>query len=305
MNGKRILSPGKNPGGSVELQSHKSGKPNELLCLGTKDVHAVPPTMSIIGSVEVMIRHGFRRLPVTDPGTQQLKGLVTAGDIIDFMGGGQKYNLVRGRHHGNLIAAVNEPIRTIMSTGITTLSPSDDLSDAVDCILESGYGGLPLVDKEMVLCGIFTERDALNVLSTFKSSLTVEEVMTVSPYVTSPDATISEVTREMVKRKFRRLPVVSGEVLFGIVTAMDVVRFLGDGDALSRLETGNADDVMNMAIREIISGELYTTTPEMNIGETARMMISRGIGAFPVIEDARLVGIVTEFDMVRALHQEI
>jgi CBS domain-containing protein len=62
---------------------------------------------------------------------------------------------------------------------------------------------------------------------------------------------------------------------------------------------------MNLPIRELISGELYTTTPDMNIGETARMMISRGIGAFPVIEDARLVGIVTEFDMVRALNREM
>jgi CBS domain-containing protein len=305
VNDKRILSPGKNPGGSVELQSHRSGKHNELLSLGTKEVYTVPSTMSIIGSVEEMIRRGFRRLPVTDPGTQQLKGLVTAGDIIDFMGGGQKYNLVRGRHHGNLIAAVNEPVRKIMSTGITTLPASADLSDAVECILTSGYGGLPIVDKEMVLCGIFTERDALNVLSTFRSSLMVEEVMSVSPYVTSPDAKISDVTREMVKRKFRRLPVVSGEVLFGIITAMDVMRFLGDGDAFSGMETGNADEIMNLPIRELISGELYTTTPDMNIGETARMMISRGIGAFPVIEDARLVGIVTEFDMVRALNREM
>lgn len=305
VNNKRILSPGKNPGGAVELKSHKSGSHNELLSLGTKDVCAVPPTMSIIGSVEGMIRKGFRRLPVTDPGTQQLKGLVTAGDIIDFMGGGQKYNLVRGRHHGNLIAAVNEPVRTIMSTNIMTLAPSDDLGDAVECILQSGYGGLPIVDREMVLCGIFTERDALNVLSTYRSSLPVEEVMTVSPFVTSPDATISEVTREMVKRKFRRLPVVSEDVLFGIVTAMDVMRFLGNGDAFAGMETGSAEDVMNMPIREIISGELYTTTPEMNIGETARMMISRGVGAFPVIEDSRLVGIVTEFDMVRALRREM
>ena len=225
MKDKRMQSPGKMPGGSVELQSHRSGKHNELLSLGTKEVYTVPSTMSIIGSVEEMTRRGFRRLPVTDPGTQQLKGLVTAGDIIDFMGGGQKYNLVRGRHHGNLIAAVNEPVRTIMSTGITVLPTSADLSDAVECILTSGHGGLPIVDKEMVLCGIFTERDALNVLSTFRSSLTVEEVMSVAPYVTSPDAKISEVTREMVKRKFRRLPVVSGEVLFGIVTAMDVMRF--------------------------------------------------------------------------------
>ena len=83
------------------------------------------------------------------------------------------------------------------------------------------------------------------------------------------------------------------------------MRFLGNGDAFAGMETGSAEDVMNMPIREIISGELYTTTPEMNIGETARMMISRGVGAFPVIEDSRLVGIVTEFDMVRALRREM
>ncbi len=81
------------------------------MAIATRDVISIPPTQSIIGAVEIMTKCGFRRLPVTDAGTRKLRGIITSGDVINFMGGGDKYKLVQVRHGGNLLAAVNESVR--------------------------------------------------------------------------------------------------------------------------------------------------------------------------------------------------
>ena len=270
------------------------------MAIATRDVISVPPTQSIIGAVEIMTKCGFRRLPVTDAGTKKLRGIITSGDVINFMGGGDKYKLVQVRHGGNLLAAVNESVRTIMTQQCTTLAHDSHISDAVKTIVEKKIGGLPIIDQEGVLNGIVTERDVLRVLASDRNTLKVEDVMSSSLRVTAPDFPISTVSRDMTQYRFRRLPVVSDDVLYGIVTATDIMKYLGSREVFSRITTGNIEEVMGLPVRTLISGDLFTISPLQTINQAAREMLTRNVGALPVIEGSRLIGLVTEFDLVRA-----
>jgi CBS domain-containing protein len=300
---KLLKMHGKFDRGPVEFKSHIVKQEGEIMSIATRDVVSVPPTATIIGAVETMTKCGFRRLPVTDAGTKKLRGIITSGDVINFMGGGDKYRLVQVKHGGNLISAVNESVRTIMTRQLETLPDSARISDAMEIIVHKKIGGLPIVDESDVLAGIVTERDVMRVLAAEKSPLAVEDVMTGSLRITRPDCTIGEVTRDMTQHRFRRLPVVSDEVLYGIVTATDIMRYLGSREVFSRLSTGNIAEVMGLSVRTLISGDLFTIGPGRSINEAAREMLEKNIGALPVIEDTRLIGLVTEFDLVRAFAQ--
>jgi len=299
--GDRLLKmQGKLDRGPVEFKSHIAQQEGEIMAIATRDVISVPPTQSIIGAVEIMTKCGFRRLPVTDAGTKKLRGIITSGDVINFMGGGDKYKLVQVRHGGNLLAAVNESVRTIMTQQCTTLAHDSHISDAVTTIVEKKIGGLPIIDHEGVLNGIVTERDVLRVLGSDRSTLKVEDVMSSSLRVTAPDSPISTVSRDMTQYRFRRLPVVSDDVLYGIVTATDIMKYLGSREVFSRITTGNIEEVMGLPVRTLISGDLFTISPLQTINQAAREMLTRNVGALPVIEGSRLIGLVTEFDLVRA-----
>jgi CBS domain-containing protein len=170
--------------------------------------------------------------------------------------------------------------------------------------VQQKIGGLPIVSAEGVLGGIVTERDVMKVLVTEKVDRTVEEVMTSSLQVTEPDAPIGKVTRDLTNHRFRRLPVVSGDVLYGIITTSDIMRYLGTKKVFDQMVTGDVAEVMGIPVRNLVSGSLYTTTPEKSIHDAAREMLEQNVGALPVIEKARLIGMVTEFDMVKALAQK-
>ena len=82
------------------------------------------------------------------------------------------------------------------------------------------------------------------------------------------------------------------------------MRYLGNREVFSRLITGDVAEVMNILVRTLMAGSLITTTTEKPINEAAREMLQKNIGALPVIENSRLVGLVTEFDLVKAFSEE-
>ena len=297
---RQLRLPGNTDRGPVNFESRKAVREGEIMAIVSRDVVSVPPTMTIIGAIEKMTECGFRRLPVTDAGTRKLRGIVTAGDIIDMMGGGNKYNLVKKKHGGNLLPALNESIREIMTSKVVTLQSDAKIADAASLIVEKHIGGLPVVDEEEVLAGIVTERDVMKVLSAERRAGLVEEAMSTALKVTGPETPIGEATREMIAHRFRRLPVVKDDVLYGIVTATDIMKYLGTGQVFQRMVTGNVAEVMALPVRTLVSGNLHTIDPKKNVNEAAREMLARNVGALPVIEDARLVGLITEFDLVKA-----
>jgi|SRR5271157_1783725 len=99
--------------------------------------------------------------------------------------------------------------------------------------------------------------------------------------------------------RIRHLPVLEddGDQLVGIVTQRDLfrgalARALGYGQRAQRkvLDT--------LFVKEVMSSDVTTTTPDTPLVEAARVLVNRKIGCLPVVEDGRLVGIVTEGDFV-------
>ena len=297
---KLLKMPGKLDRGPVDFKSHIADQEGEVMAFATQSVVSVPPTMTILGAVDAMTRCGFRRLPVVDPGSRKLRGIITSGDIINFMGGGDKFNLVLVKHGGNLIAAVNDSVREIMTQQLTTIPHTASINDVIEIIVGKKIGGIPILRDNDEIAGIVTERDVMKLFAGENSPLAVEDVMSTDLRVVEPDATIGTVTKEMTRHRFRRLPVVSGDVLFGIITTADIMRYLGSRKVFSQMETGQVSEVMDMPIRGLVPGNLFTVGPNRNVNEAAREMLIHNVGALPVIENTRLIGLVTEHDLVKA-----
>ena len=91
----------------------------------------------------------------------------------------------------------------------------------------------------------------------------------------------------------------------GILLGM-ILSFLGKGRVFSEMHTGTVDEVLSLPVRDIMTAaDIRTVSADMPINTVAKEMLSRGIGAFPVMDGGRLSGIVTEFDLVKALTGKI
>jgi CBS domain-containing protein len=116
----------------------------------------------------------------------------------------------------------------------------------------------------------------------------LSEIMTTKVVTVDISERVEEALRLMVKFDIGSVVVVDKQKPVGIVTERDVTRAALRGDSLLRLP-----------VRSLMSRPLQTTTPDMEIWRTFELMLKLGVRRLPVIENDRVVGIVTEKDLTR------
>jgi acetoin utilization protein AcuB len=151
------------------------------------------------------------------------------------------------------------------------------------------------------------EADELEAL-TWPQSLRVADCMTRGVTTVRADALARGAAEIMRTRRIRHLPVVNGDRgLVGIVTDRDLRQVLFD--PLVQARAGRlADRLKAMTVGDVMTRAVVTARPEMPLAEAARLMHEGKIGALPVVASGRVVGILSEIDVLktfaRALRQE-
>ncbi|HEY7362851.1 MAG TPA: CBS domain-containing protein [Methylomirabilota bacterium] len=137
----------------------------------------------------------------------------------------------------------------------------------------------------------------------------VREVMTKDPITIDPEAPLETAAAVMREREVRHLPVVdeSGR-LIGIITDRDLrgallAPALAEhlSVATQRRLRGLGSELGNLRVRDAMTWDAVTIGPEAPIARAAALMFEGRISSLPVVERERLVGIVTERDVLRAL----
>ena len=116
-----------------------------------------------------------------------------------------------------------------------------------------------------------------------------------------PDTPVRDATARMRAQGIRHLPVVDGRGrLVGIVTDRDLRQVVFDAALLGRAGE-EADALGERPVREIMTWGVVTVTPATDLRAAASIMRERRLGALPVVDGGRVVGILTEHDLVHAL----
>jgi acetoin utilization protein AcuB len=132
----------------------------------------------------------------------------------------------------------------------------------------------------------------------------VQDVMQTKLFTVTPETTLPEALRLTAQRGVRHLLVLDGERLIGILSDRDLKRAMAS--SATSLEVHELNYLLErLPVREFMTGAVITIGPTWPIEEAARLMVLEKIGALPVTDGERLVGLVTETDVlhlfVRAL----
>ena len=128
----------------------------------------------------------------------------------------------------------------------------------------------------------------------------VREKMHRSVITISPDQSLFAAKERMRKHGIRRLPVVRDGQLVGMVTDRDVRQaWASPATALSTHELLYLLDKVTVA--QIMTPKVVTVTPDTPLVEAARLLHAHKIGGLPVVEGKRVVGILTETDLLEVL----
>lgn len=129
----------------------------------------------------------------------------------------------------------------------------------------------------------------------------VREFMHTDPVTIAPDTPLLEAEWRMQEGGFRHLPIVDGyDRLVGIVSDRDLREAApSDATALSRQELTYL--LSRLKVKDVMTKPVLTARPGEPAETAAIRMRENKVGALPVVDDERLVGIVTTADMLGAL----
>lgn len=274
---------------------------SEILHVAKSPVVTSASTIPIYDAIQIMTKEGFRRIPIANPGTKVLEGIITATDIIDYLGGGKKFEIIEKKLGSNIFKAINEPVRLIMTKDVIAVETSARISGAINLMIEKNLGGLPVVDPQNHVRAIITERDIVNIFANKISGVKVSQLMSEKVVTALPKTTIFEAEKTMTSQGFRRLPIISDGKVVGIVTSMDIIRFFGSGKVFEKLRSGTIIQVLNTPALEIATKEVTIIEPQADAGQAAKIMRDKNLGAIPVAENGKLVGIITERDFFKLI----
>ncbi len=106
--------------------------------------------------------------------------------------------------------------------------------------------------------------------------------------VIKPDATVREAARIMTKLRIGSLIVMEDDRIVGIITELDIIWKVVADDL-------NPNTTL---VRDVMSRDVVTIKPDQTLEDAAELMVEKKIKKLPVVEDHRLVGILTATDLI-------
>jgi acetoin utilization protein AcuB len=132
-----------------------------------------------------------------------------------------------------------------------------------------------------------------------KKRPTVKEFMTPDPFTLEPEDSLMQALETMRLRGVRRIPIVLGGMLVGLLVEGDLKR--AEPSTLSQSQEDFQRVMEGTTISRIMIQNPVTVTANTPLLEAARILHDTKYGSLPVVEDGRVVGILTDNDMLRAL----
>jgi len=120
------------------------------------------------------------------------------------------------------------------------------------------------------------------------------DAMTVRVVTVTPDETVQLAIARMLEENVGAVAVCKGDQLVGIFTERDVLRLAGEGR-----------DFGDVRIGDVMTTQVFTLTPDVDIADAARVMRDKKIRHVPVVEDGNVLGIVGIRDVMGALVERV
>lgn len=147
----------------------------------------------------------------------------------------------------------------------------------------------------------------------------VSEVMTRDVATVRPDTPVNEVARVMASRGVSGVPVLDDGAVVGIVSELDLIvrntrleppAFFALLDGRIPLETPGhyrkrLQHMLGTQARDVMTREVVTVAPDEELEALAQLMMLRRVNPVPVVENGRLVGIVSRSDIIRMMDRDL
>jgi len=234
--------------------------------------------------LDLMKKHSITKIPVTEE--KKFFGLVTDNVIAYKLGSIRKRGITASRLHASSVTEKEVPV----------ISPEEDVKNILKSVGEPGPTMLPVVEKEK-LVGVVTKADLLP-LVTNKNQL--HSIMQKKIHTVSLEDRVVHARRIMITNNVARLPVLDEKKVVGIISDVEIA--LAFASLKKSFSLGRQKHRLDeLLVKEVMRTPVVLSNPSMSIYDAAQLMLKQNVGALPLLENEKLVGMVTRTDILKTI----
>lgn len=258
--------------------------------LMSENLITVDKDQNLSDALKLLRKHNVSRLPVTN--NKELVGIISERDIANKLGSSKYESMPASRLH----------ISSVMVKDVFTVPLTMQLEDVAKLMLDNGIGSVPVMDVDKMV-GIVSKADFVTLASGIAfDKITVKEIMSKDLTVVSPTDRLIHARRQMIESHVGRLPVVEDDKIVGMITSKDLMRAFIDFRKKVP-EKYQKSQIKEVLVEDIMSTNPTTVTNDMSITEVSEIIMETGFNGLPVVEDSKVVGIITQTDILKLIEK--
>ena len=258
--------------------------------LMSEDLITVDKDQNLTDALKLLRKHNVSRLPVTN--NKELVGIISERDIANKLGSSKYENMPPSRLH----------VSSVMVKDVITVPQSMQLGEVAKIMLEKGIGSVPVMEEDKMV-GIVSKADFVTLaVGIAFDKISVKEIMCKNVVSVSPTERIVHARRQMLEAHIGRLPVVDDDELVGMITSKDLMRaFIEFRKSVP--EKYQKSQIKDLLVEDIMSSNPVSVSKDMSITEVSNIIMETGFNGLPVLEDNKVVGIITQTDILRLIEK--
>ena len=243
----------------------------------TQNVITVSEDDTVLSATLVMSEHNISSIIVLQNGS--VSGIVTEDDILESVVELNK----------NLEDTL---IKDVMVTDIISTTSQTPVSRAGRVIRDKAFEILPVIDDDK-LVGVLSRTDITGALGSLGYFRVVSDAMTKDVISVTTKDYVKDAVDLMAKNQISSVLVMNGDVIVGIFTEKDLIQKV----------VSKAGDHSKIGITEVMTFPVITVEPETTITEANRIQTEMKLRELPVIDNGKLVGILSETNVLGIVEQ--
>ncbi len=250
----------------------------------TKDIISVDKDENLRHVMTLMEKNDITKLPVLED--KKLVGMVTDNIIAYKLGSIRKKGIPPSKLYASSMTDKN----------VECITPETDVKTILKKVGKKGPTMLCVTDNKN-LKGIITKADLLHLV---KSKKQIKDFMRTDLFTVSSDDRVIHARRIMIDENIARIPVVDNGRLVGIISDNEIAFSLAElkrqyprGKQKHRLD--------ELLVKDAMKSPVIFITANKTAKDAADVMVKENVGALPIVQNDRLVGIISRTDLLNTI----
>ena len=190
----------------------------------------------------------------------------------------------------------------IIKYGVITVKPNTPVYQAIVTLVEKNITGLPVVDKDMSLVGVISEKDLLRLLfESHRGAGVVGEYMTERAVSFDMKDSLYDICDCLANNVFRRVAILDKEKLTSVLSRSDIIRV--NKNKFKPVDVPEGPKKETIVAKDIMKPGLITVKRQTSVYRAMELLADHNITGLPVVDrDMHIEGIVSEKDILKLLY---